>query len=37
MIIRSGGELAKRAGIWGALGGITDFAVSTPGDLTTLN
>lgn len=32
----AGGELAKRAGYWGALGGITDFAVSTPGDLTTL-
>jgi hypothetical protein len=30
-------ELAKRAGYWGALGGITDFAVSTPGDLTTLS
>ena len=32
----AGGELAKRAGYWGALGGVTDFAVSTPGDLTTL-
>ena len=32
----AGGELAKRAGYWGTLGGITDFAVSTPGDLTTL-
>jgi len=31
------GELAKRAGYWGALGGVTDFAVSTPGDLTTLS
>jgi hypothetical protein len=31
------GELAKRAGYWGTLGGITDFAVSTPGDLTTLS
>ena len=33
----AGGELAKRAGYWGTLGGITDFAVSTPGDLTTLS
>jgi len=32
----AGGELAKRAGYWGALGGVTDFAVSTPGDLNTL-
>ena len=32
----AGGELAKRTGYWGALGGVTDFAVSTPGDLTTL-
>jgi len=31
------GELAKRAGYWGALGGVTDFAVSTPGDLTTFS
>ena len=30
-------ELAKRAGYWGTLGGITDFAVSTPGDLTSLS
>ena len=34
--VGAGGELAKRAGYWGALGGVTDFAVSTPGDLTTL-
>ena len=25
-------ELAKRAGYYGSIGGITDFAVSTPGD-----
>ena len=30
-------ELAKRAGYYGSIGGITDFAVSTPGDLTTLS
>ncbi len=28
-------ELAKRAGYYGSIGGITDFAVSTPGDLPT--
>ena len=33
----AGGELAKRAGYWGALGGVTDFAVSTPGDLNSLS
>jgi hypothetical protein len=33
----AGGELAKRAGYWGSLGGVTDFVVSTPGDLTTLS
>jgi len=32
-----GAELAKRAGYYGSIGGITDFAVSTPGDLTTLS
>ena len=31
------GELAKRAGYYGSIGGITDFAVSTPGDLRTLS
>ncbi len=30
-------ELAKRAGYYGSIGGITDFAVSTPGDLETLS
>jgi hypothetical protein len=33
----AGAELAKRAGYWGSLGGVTDFVVSTPGDLTTLS
>ena len=33
----AGGELAKRAGYYGSIGGITDFAVSTPGDLKTLS
>jgi hypothetical protein len=33
----AGGELAKRTGYWGSLGGITDFVVSTPGDLNTLS
>ena len=28
-------ELAKRAGYYGSIGGVTDFAVSTPGDLPT--
>ena len=32
-----GMELAKRAGYYGGIGGITDFAVSTPGDLGTLS
>ena len=32
-----GMELAKRAGYYGSIGGITDFAVSTPGDLGTLS
>ena len=32
-----GAELAKRAGYYGSIGGITDFAVSTPGDLATLS
>ena len=35
--VGAGGELAKRAGYYGSIGGITDFAVSTPGDLTTLS
>ena len=30
-------ELAKRAGYYGGIGGITDFAVSTPDDLGTLS
>ena len=32
-----GMELAKRAGYYGGIGGITDFAVSTPDDLGTLS
>ena len=32
-----GAELAKRAGFYGSIGGITDFAVSTPGDMKTLS
>ena len=36
-IAGAGGELAKRAGYYGTIGGITDFAVSTPGDLKTLS
>ena len=32
-----GMELAKRAGYYGSIGGITDFAVSTPDDLGTLS
>ena len=32
-----GMELAKRAGYFGAVGGITDFAVSTPGSISTLS
>jgi hypothetical protein len=36
-IVGAGGELAKRAGYYGTIGGITDFAVSTPGDLKTLS
>ena len=36
-IAGAGGELAKRAGYYGSIGAVTDFAVSTPGDLTTLS
>ena len=32
-----GTELVKRAGYYGSLGGITDFAVSTPGKLGTIS
>ena len=32
-----GMELAKRAGYYGGIGGITDFAVSTPEKLGTLS
>ena len=32
-----GTELVKRAGYYGTLGGLTDFAVSTPGKLGTLS
>ena len=32
-IAGAGGELAKRAGFYGSIGGVTDFAVSTPGDI----
>jgi hypothetical protein len=32
-----GAELAKRAGYFGAIGGVTDFAVSVPGEQSTLS
>lgn len=36
-ITGAGGELAKRAGYYGSIGAVTDFAVSTPGDITTFS
>jgi hypothetical protein len=36
-IAGAGGELAKRAGYYGSIGAVTDFAVSTPGDLPTFS
>jgi len=36
-ITGAGGELAKRAGYYGSIGAVTDFAVSTPGDLPTFS
>ena len=34
---RKGLEIAKRAGYFGSIGGITDLAVSTPGSISTLS
>mgnify|MGYP003134449470 CR=1 FL=1 len=36
-ITGAGGELAKRAGYYGSIGAVTDFAVSTPGDIDTFS
>ena len=36
MLKTAGGELAKRAGFYGAIGGITDFVVSDPAENRTI-